>query len=94
MAHYFSSANFPQRLQFRAMEGRQSSTRRWPRSRQRPIRPPRPPHSAPLTSGSSITRLSLFIVHDLNPRVISKRIQGFASAQSWFLDLKTGSLQK
>jgi ABC-type transport system substrate-binding protein len=36
----------------------------------------------------------LFIVHDLNPRAMSKRIQGFVSAQSWFLDLTTVSLLK
>jgi ABC-type transport system substrate-binding protein len=35
----------------------------------------------------------LFIVHDLNPRAMSKRIQGFVSAQSWFLDLTTVSLR-
>jgi peptide/nickel transport system substrate-binding protein len=29
----------------------------------------------------------LFIVHDLNPRAMTKRVQGFVSAQSWFLDL-------
>jgi peptide/nickel transport system substrate-binding protein len=29
----------------------------------------------------------LFIVHDLNPRAMSKRVQGFVSAQSWFTDL-------
>jgi peptide/nickel transport system substrate-binding protein len=29
----------------------------------------------------------LFIVHDLNPRAMSKRVQGFVSAKSWFLDL-------
>jgi peptide/nickel transport system substrate-binding protein len=29
----------------------------------------------------------LFIVHDLNPRAMSKRVQGFVSAQSWFVDL-------
>src|SRR5260370_42662335 len=29
----------------------------------------------------------LFIVHDLNPRAMSKRAQGFASALSWFADL-------
>ena len=29
----------------------------------------------------------LFIVHDLNPRAMSKKIKGFVSAQSWFLDL-------
>jgi ABC-type transport system substrate-binding protein len=35
----------------------------------------------------------LFIVHDLNPRAMSKRVQGFVSAQSWFLDLTTVSLK-
>src|ERR1044072_4386700 len=29
----------------------------------------------------------LYIVHDLNPRAMSKKIKGFVSAQSWFLDL-------
>jgi peptide/nickel transport system substrate-binding protein len=29
----------------------------------------------------------LYIVHDLNPRAMSKRVQGFVSAQSWFQDL-------
>jgi peptide/nickel transport system substrate-binding protein len=31
----------------------------------------------------------LFIVHDLNPRAMSKRVQGFVSPQSWFVDLTT-----
>jgi peptide/nickel transport system substrate-binding protein len=35
----------------------------------------------------------LFIVHDLNPRAMSKRVQGFVPAQSWFLDLTTVSLK-
>jgi len=34
----------------------------------------------------------LFIVHDLNPRAMSKRVQGFVSAQSWFLDLTQVSM--
>ena len=29
----------------------------------------------------------LYIVHDLNPRAMSKRVQGFVSPQSWFVDL-------
>jgi ABC-type transport system substrate-binding protein len=29
----------------------------------------------------------LFIVHDLNPRAMSKNVRGFVSAQSWFVDL-------
>jgi peptide/nickel transport system substrate-binding protein len=29
----------------------------------------------------------LYIVHDLNPRAMSKKVQGFVSAQSWFQDL-------
>jgi len=32
-------------------------------------------------------------VHDLNPRAMSKRVQGFVSAQSWFLDLTTVSVK-
>lgn len=35
----------------------------------------------------------LFIVHDLNPRAMSKRVHGFVSAQSWFTDLTYVSLQ-
>ena len=35
----------------------------------------------------------LFIVHDLNPRAMSKKIQGFVSAQSWFLDLTLVRMQ-
>ncbi|MDB5414055.1 MAG: ABC-type transport system, substrate-binding protein [Rubritepida sp.] len=31
----------------------------------------------------------LFIVHDTNPRAMSRRVQGFVSAQSWFQDLTT-----
>ena len=34
----------------------------------------------------------LFIVHDLNPRAMSKRVQGFVSAQSWFADLTLVSM--
>jgi peptide/nickel transport system substrate-binding protein len=29
----------------------------------------------------------LFIVHDLNPRAFSKKVKGFISPQSWFVDL-------
>jgi peptide/nickel transport system substrate-binding protein len=35
----------------------------------------------------------LFIVHDLNPRAMSKRVQGFVSAQSWFQDLTLVSMR-
>src|SRR5215831_7312708 len=35
----------------------------------------------------------LFIVHDLNPRAMSKRVQGFVSAQSWFADLTLVSMR-
>jgi peptide/nickel transport system substrate-binding protein len=35
----------------------------------------------------------LFIVHDLNPRAMTKRVEGFVSAQSWFLDLSLVSLR-
>jgi len=35
----------------------------------------------------------LWIVHDLNPRAMSKKVQGFVSAQSWFQDLTTVGMQ-
>lgn len=35
----------------------------------------------------------LYIVHDLNPRAMSKKVQGFISPQSWFVDLARVSLQ-
>jgi ABC-type transport system substrate-binding protein len=35
----------------------------------------------------------LYIVHDLNPRAMSRRVRGFVSAQSWFQDLVTVDLQ-
>jgi peptide/nickel transport system substrate-binding protein len=35
----------------------------------------------------------LFIVHDLNPRAMSKKIKGFISPQSWFLDLTLVSVE-
>jgi ABC-type transport system substrate-binding protein len=35
----------------------------------------------------------LFIVHDLNPRAMSPKVQGFVSAQSWFLDMTLVSMK-
>jgi len=35
----------------------------------------------------------LYIVHDLNPRAMTRRVRGFTSAQSWFQDLTTVDLQ-
>jgi ABC-type transport system substrate-binding protein len=35
----------------------------------------------------------LYIVHDLNPRAMSKKITGFVSPQSWFVDLTTVDLK-
>lgn len=35
----------------------------------------------------------LWIVHDLNPRAMSRRVRGFTSAQSWFQDLTTVEVQ-
>ena len=29
----------------------------------------------------------IFVVHDLNPRAMSPKVQGFVQAQSWFQDL-------
>ena len=34
----------------------------------------------------------LYIVHDLNPRAMSKNVQGFVSAQSRFLDMTLVSM--
>jgi peptide/nickel transport system substrate-binding protein len=35
----------------------------------------------------------LYIVHDLNPRAMSRRVKGFISAQSWYQDLTRVDLQ-
>lgn len=35
----------------------------------------------------------LYIVHDLNPRAMSKKVHGFISPQSWFVDLARISMQ-
>ena len=35
----------------------------------------------------------LYIVHDLNPRAMSKRVHGFVPVQSWFVDLTQISLE-
>jgi len=35
-----------------------------------------------------------WIVHDLNPRAMTKQVQGFVSAQSWFQDLTRVSLKQ
>jgi peptide/nickel transport system substrate-binding protein len=35
----------------------------------------------------------VYIVHDLNPRAMSKNVQGFVSAQSWFADLTLVSMK-
>jgi len=29
----------------------------------------------------------IFVVHDLNPRAVSPKVQGFVQAQNWFQDL-------
>lgn len=31
--------------------------------------------------------LHLFVAHDLNPRAMHRRVQGFVQARSWFQDL-------
>ncbi|AMJ63372.1 4-phytase [Bosea sp. PAMC 26642] len=35
----------------------------------------------------------LYIVHDLNPRAMSRRVTGFVSPQSWFVDLTAVNMQ-
>ena len=37
--------------------------------------------------------LFLFVAHDLNPRAMNRRVQGFVQAQSWFQDLNPIRLQ-
>jgi peptide/nickel transport system substrate-binding protein len=34
----------------------------------------------------------IFVVHDLNPRALSPKVQGFVQAQSWFQDLTSVSV--
>ena len=34
----------------------------------------------------------LFMVHDLNPRAMAKKVRGFQPVQSWFVDLTTISV--
>jgi peptide/nickel transport system substrate-binding protein len=34
----------------------------------------------------------IFVVHDLNPRAMSPKVQGFVQAQSWFQDLTRVSI--
>jgi hypothetical protein len=35
----------------------------------------------------------LYIVHDINPRAMSPKVNGFVSPQSWFVDLTLISVQ-
>jgi peptide/nickel transport system substrate-binding protein len=35
----------------------------------------------------------LYIVHDLNPRAMSAKVNGFVSPQSWFVDMTLVSMQ-
>ena len=35
----------------------------------------------------------LYIVHDLNPRAMTRRVQGFVSPKSWFVDLTSADLR-
>jgi hypothetical protein len=38
-------------------------------------------------------RLFLFVAHDMNPRAMSRNVQGFVQAQSWFQDLTPISMR-
>ena len=42
--------------------------------------------AAARTRSSSTRRRGLWIVHDRNPRAMTKKVKGFTSAQSWFQD--------
>ena len=35
----------------------------------------------------------MFIVHDRNPRAMTKKVKGFISAQSWFQDFTPVDMQ-
>ena len=36
----------------------------------------------------------LWVVHDINPRALSPKVQGFVQAQSWFQDLTPITIAK
>ena len=36
----------------------------------------------------------IFVVHDLNPRALSPKVEGFVQAQSWFQDLTPVSVER
>lgn len=36
----------------------------------------------------------LWVVHDINPRALSPKVQGFVQAQSWFQDLTPVTIAK
>jgi ABC-type transport system substrate-binding protein len=93
MARYFSSANFsPNGFNFEQWKDDQFD------AALAALAAANDPAAAAAAFRSANERLVdnppwLFIVHDLNPRAMSKRVQGFVSAQSWFLDLTTVSLK-
>lgn len=35
----------------------------------------------------------LYVVHDMNPRAMTKKVRGFRPAQSWFQDLTSVSME-
>ena len=81
------------RLELPAIGATRSSTRPSPR-----WRPERDPARVAALLRTAHERLVddppwLWIVHDLNPRAMSRRVRGFVSAQSWFQDLTTVELQ-
>jgi peptide/nickel transport system substrate-binding protein len=93
MARYFSSANFaPNGFNFEQWKDDQFD------DALRALATAPDPAAAAAAFRTANERLVdnppwLFIVHDLNPRAMSRRVQGFVSAQSWFLDLTTVSLK-
>ncbi len=38
--------------------------------------------------------LFLMVTHDVNPRAMSKKVQGFVQAQSWFQDFSPITMAK
>ena len=37
--------------------------------------------------------LFIWVAHDVSPRAMSTKVKGFVQPQSWFVDLKTVSIQ-
>src|ERR1700736_5340334 len=93
MARYFSSANFsPSGSNFEQWKGAEFD------DALKTIEEATDPKAISAAYRKAHERLvdnppRLCIVHDLNTRAMSPKVRGFASPQSWFVDLTLGSMQ-